>query len=128
MSNSTTYSSECLEFGNHDDDDHYPCEDCDRSFNTKKGLLLHIRKIHRGKRNKFDETLFNGTEIEIPQGDFECGEANCDHATNREDLLGVHLRIRHGKVLTFQCRLCEYEARTRPDIRKHLLEDHKQIK
>merc|ERR1712133_297185 len=82
----------------------FACNECDRNFTRKHGLLLHILQVHKLKTTTFS-----------------CEK--CDFRTTKKNTLRYHTNQVHGGIL-FACYTCKYRTAVKGNLELHVQAHH----
>lgn len=118
------------------DNGEFPCDSCDKSYGSQKGLTTHKMKVHE-TLNKFQcedcpETFFLRVDLNVHQEEahgknMKSETLKCDECQEEFSEAGAfykHYKINHPEA-TFKCENCnvEFERRSSYDIHMRRLKD-----
>ena len=66
----------------------YECDQCNKTYSTKKGLSYHKQSVHQGVK-------------------YACGQ--CDYQGTTQSILTVHIQSKHEGI-KYACDQCDYQA------------------
>jgi len=115
-------------------DNVYPCDQCDYTFKFSSGLRQHIQTKHVGIRYPCDRCEYNATtpghlkqhkESKHEGIRYPCDQ--CDYKATTSSTLKKHKQSIH-EGLRYPCDQCDYVATTSSNLKKHKKSKHEGIR
>ena len=122
---------------NHENQNNHKCDLCDKNFNTKGILKVHIKRFHGGnifqcnlcgKEYKYSNYL----AIHVSNKHDNIKKFKCDFCAKsyfHQISLNYHLKVCHSEEQEFHfCEICGKRTKQKSDLRKHVEEVHENVK
>ncbi|XP_066144672.1 myoneurin-like [Euwallacea fornicatus] len=97
--------------------DIYPCTQCDKVFDQRKGFLIHLKHMHK------DPVVSDSDAVD--KTDYPC--ATCNFRTSTKQNLKAHIYRSHipeEVKRKFKCNICGFETNYKNSFKKHLSRVH----
>ena len=91
----------------------FKCKYCEKAFDQKKALSIHVTKSHKFRPN--GENNLNNL--------FEC--KHCDKVFGEEKALNAHVARSHENTYAFKCDSCALAFKLKPELEMHRKISHK---
>ena len=91
----------------------FKCKYCEKAFDQKKALSIHVTKSHKFRPN--GENNLNNL--------FEC--KHCDKVFGEEKALNAHVARSHENTYAFKCDSCALAFKLKPELELHRKISHK---
>ena len=115
-------------------DARFQCQDCERTFISRAGLLQHTKSIHEDVKYDCDQCDYRATSHSnltkhiqsIHEGvKFACNQ--CDQQFTQQSSLTTHIQSQH-KGVKYACNQCNYQTARNDCLTLHIQSKHKGIK
>ena len=112
----------------------FECQDCQRIFNSKPGLIYHIKSKHEGVKyacNHCDHKAVQKQDLArhiqcVHEGvKFACNQCDKQYSDTRK--LTAHIKSKHEGV-RYACNQCDYQATYKEILTYHIKSVHEGVK